>query len=237
MRFLIKLATRGRRANFLRSISNLHQTIGIPVDDYLIVVSCDDNDPEMDHEDVRQVSPEGGNVKVFYAPQTDKVGAINRDSHMFQEFDVIVNSSDDMVWVMQGWAKKIESDVQKYFNGSLDCFLHYNDNFVGDKLPTLNICGIDYYNRFGYIYHPSFHSVSCDSENFFVSQMLGKHKYINDILFHHAHPANLRFPTDATYMGNNKWDAIDVENYFQRREKLFYVDKPVCIPYNPLIRE
>ena len=236
MKFLIKLATRGRLHNFYRTILNIKSTIGDSFG-YEIIVSCDEDDLEMNNDEVKGFVEMQQYVKIFYAPQTDKIGAINRDIEKAKQWDVLINFSDDMLWVVKNWGCEIEKDIKECFDGSLDCFLHYNDNFVGDKLPTLNICGKEYYDRFGYIYHPSYHAFSSDAENFFISKMLGKHRYFPKVLFHHVHPSNLRFESDATYRLNDKWGAIDTENYFQRREKLFFVENPVCIPYNPLIRE
>lgn len=237
MKYLIKLATRGRPELFYRTIFNVRKTIGDGVD-YEIIISCDLNDPSMFNQDIIDFVDGDPHLQIFYAYQTSKIGAINRDiKEAKMDWDVLINLSDDMLWVKEGWGKIIASYVANEFNESLDCFLHLNDNHVGERLPTLSIMGREYFNRDGYIYHPSFFSVSADAEAYYVALMRGKHKYFPDVLFDHVHPANVGFHTDATYQGNSKYDVADTENYFVRRARLFDIENPVCIPYNPLIRE
>lgn len=237
MKYLIMLATRGRPELFYRTIFNIHKTIGDGVE-YEIIISCDLNDETMLNKDIRQFVDDDRHLKIFYGAQTNKIDAINRNVHFARiDWNVLINFSDDMLWVKEGWGKTIAGYVANEFDGSLDCFLHLNDNHVGDRLATMSVLGREYYNRDGYIYHPSYASVSSDAEAYYVALMRGKHKYFPDVLFDHVHPANIGFHTDATYQGNSKYDVADTENYFVRRARLFDIENPVCIPYNPLIRE
>ena len=228
MKFLIKYATRGRPYLFDRGIANIQNTIS-PNCDYKILVSADSDDATM----IDYVGKEIKNTQIIFGNSKNKIEAINADMDkgITGEWDVLVNFSDDMEFIVSGWDKIIENDIISSF-GNLDCFLHYNDGYVGDKLPTMSIMGKDYYDRFGYIYHPSYKTESCDAEAMYVAMMLGKHKYFDKILFKHEHPCNNGGVSDATYNLNGRYANADHTNYFERLKKYFYVENPVTLPFN-----
>lgn len=225
---IINFASRGRKQQFFQSLENITKTI--LTTDYKIIASFDYGDV-MDSDEVREtIKLLYPKVEIVYGEHTSKVDAINRTSHLFGEFRWLLNHSDDMVYLDRAWDYKMLWQITSVWGDSTDFFAHFSDGFVHDKLPTLNICGYDYYKRSNYIYHPSYGSVSCDAENFFVAKMLGRWHYFPEVYFHHIHPANTPFPVDGTYRGNDKFGSADTKNYFERMSHLFYVDKPVMIP-------
>lgn len=233
---LIKYATRGRKKLFYRAIENIYETIGTKY--FKVIVSADENDPVMNSDDVRQYLFGLNNVRIYYGPHVSKVHAINRDMQWDKEWSWLVNMSDDMEFVQYDWDWKMYGEIINHFGrGNLDWFAHFNDGYVAEKLPTMAVMGYEYWERFGYIYHPSYNSVSCDAEQMFVAMMLGKHKYFPEIYFTHEHPANTAKVSDEIIRMNDKFGPGDTENYFVRRERLFDVENPVMIPYNPNVRE
>jgi hypothetical protein len=66
----------------------------------------------------------------------------------------------------------------------------------------------------------------------FVAQMLGKWHYYSDVIFKHEHPANnpMLAKYDETYHLASKHSQHDIDTYFKRMQKLFYVNNPVSIP-------
>lgn len=234
MRLLIKYATRGRPELFLQALSNINNTIS--TDDYLIMVSADEDDNKMNNDFIKTRINDYKNVKIIFGISKNKVDAINRDMEGIN-FKILINMSDDMCFIRKGWEKIIEQRViETWGTDSLDWFAHFNDGFVFEKLPTMSIMGREYYDRTKHIYHPSYGSVSCDAEAMYVAMMLGRYKYFNDNLFVHKHPANMYMPTDDTYRRNDKYGQADTENYFNRRKNLFYVKNPTYIPFNPNTR-
>lgn len=221
MTLLIKYATRGRKHLFYQAIENIHDTIS--TEDYKILISEDEDDLNVlpIYLADKIISRTGKHVS--------KVNAINRDIDNIQ-FDWLINFSDDMRFTVKDWDLKMLADIRKIWPNGTDFFAHFNDGFVGEKLPTMSIMGWDYYKRDNYIYHPSYNSVSCDAEAMFVAMMRGKHHYFPSVYFNHLHPANIRKPTDSTYQGNHKFDLSDTANYFERMRKGFYVENPVMIP-------
>jgi len=236
MNLLIVYPTRGRNKLFFETLDNLEKTIGTKT--YQVIVNADIDDVDMnDTQTINRINHDYYNVRIFFDEPISKIAACNRNIDKADSWDWCLLLSDDFKFVVNNWYHKMIADIKSVWGDSLDFFAHFNDGYVAEKLPTMNICGRDYYNRFNYLYHPSYGSVSADAENFFVSQMLGKHHYFNHIYFHHIHPSNIGFKSDKTYRDNDKWGILDTENYFKRREQLFFVENPVCIPYNPKVRQ
>lgn len=220
MRYLIKFATRGRAQKFLEGMENIYQTI--KTDDYLIVVSVDEDDAEMVAmiPDINRMRNTAG----YIGKPWGKVAAINRDVSLYIPWDILVNYSDDMR-LASGWSEIIERNVKATWNDT-DFFYHCNDGHVGERLPTMAIMGREYYERFGYIYHPAYRSVSCDAEQFYVAITLGKHKYFPEPIVEHRHPVNVRSKYDSVYKVNDQYADQDTKTYFKRMKKNFYVNNP-----------
>lgn len=225
MKILIKYATRGRRQLFEETIKNIQDTISGEIE-YRIEVSADYNDVSMTDYAT------GINENIKYGFSLSKIDAINRDMNSISEiynWDILIVMSDDMKFVVKDWDKLIVEEAEKV---GLDSFFHWNDGYLGDKLPTMSIMGREYYERFFYIYPPCYYSFSCDAEAMFVAQMLGKWHYFSDVIFKHEHPANNPsfVQYDETYHLASKHSQKDIDTYFKRMKKLFYVNNPVEIP-------
>jgi hypothetical protein len=224
---LIKYATRGRWRLFVDAIENIHQTIR--TNQFRIIVTADEDDVEMNCGEIKEICKRYPNVQLIYGPRVSKIEAINRETPVWP-WEWCLVMSDDMKFVEYGWDKKMWEQIRNVWPEGTDFFAHFSDGFVNEKLPTMNICGRKYYERFGYIYHPCYKAVSCDAENMFVAQMLGKYHYFPDVYFRHMHPANLKQPSDRTYRENDKHGDSDTAVYFERMSRGFDVKGPVMIP-------
>lgn len=218
MIFCIKYATRGRPEWFKKTIQNIRDTISNDAE-YFIIVSADIDDATMNNLDIQYyvdwVSKSGINIVLKYGTSKTKIEAINADLDNAPNWDILINMSDDMKFVVKDWNKVIETDVKKVFPEG-DFFAHYNDGFVKDALATMTIIDRKYYNRDGYIYHPSYKSFSCDAEAYYVAILRGRHYYFDKILFLHQHPNNTPYPKDKTYQINSLHTPHDTANYFKR---------------------
>ena len=142
------------------------------------------------------------------SPRT-KVQAINSlMPAVIRDFDIIILASDDMWPEVMGFDEIIAREMELNFP-DLDGVLHFNDGYRGAALNTLPIVGRNYYNQFGYLYHPSYRQSFCDNEMQEVSKSLGKAKYFEQVLILHVHPFNdSSIPEDETYIkANQKSDA------------------------------
>lgn len=223
---LIKYPTRGRWRLFSEGIDNIYSTI--KTNRFKIVVSADEDDVEMNCPEVMELCKRYHNVELNYGPAISKIDACNRDIH--GAWDWCVLYSDDMRFKEFGWDENMLKDIRTVWPEGFDWFAHFNDGYVGHKLPTLNVCGRAWYDRFGYLYHPSYKSVSCDAENMYVAQMLGRYAYFDNVYFNHDHPANLKQPSDYIYRRNHAFGDADTSNYFERMRNNFGLAKEYTLP-------
>jgi hypothetical protein len=224
---LIKYPTRGRWRLFAEALENIHSTI--QTHKFQIQVTGDIDDPEMNSNEVKDLCKRYPHVNLVLDNHESKIHACN--NHMpAGDFDMIVLMSDDMRFTEQYWDVKMWQQIRSVWPEGTDYFAHFNDGYVGDRLPTMNICGQEWYNRFGYLYHPSYKSVSCDAENMYVAMMMGKHCYFPEVYFKHLHPAHLKQPSDYIYRRNHAYGEEDTRNYFTRLKRYFGVKDPVMIP-------
>ncbi len=225
MKFLIKYATRGRREKFLKCMENIQKTISKTAN-YTIIVSIDEDDETM--KDL----PYFPYTYVCVGKSKNKVQAINSNMDIINDWDILINFSDDMVFVERDW-DVIILFLCKSFWKDTDFFAHFNDGYVGNKLPTMSIMGRKYFERDGYIYHPSYKTESCDAEAMFVAMMRGKHRYFEPIIYKHEHPCNNGEQTDATYERNGVYAKSDHQNYYNRMKNYFDVPEQerTCVPF------
>jgi hypothetical protein len=231
MKILIKYATRGRMQQFIKAIQNIADTVAAP-ENIKLVVSVDDTDEAMTVDKVFDAFKasffrfsEIIMPQVYWGPHVSKVHAINRDIDKVKtDWDILVNFSDDMEFVVNGWDKILIDKIQSVWGTSLDFFAHFNDGFVGHKLPTMSIMGREYYERFFYIYPPCYKSVSCDAEALFVAAMLGKHHYFEDVIFKHNHIVNIGGTFDKTALDNEPYVNEDTKTFHKRLAQNFYVN-------------
>lgn len=182
------------------------------------LLSCDEDDSSMNNEEVRNLVNNTDKTEIVFNKNTintvDEFGVVRESSFttkiqainsgaIKQDFDICLLASDDMIPEAKGYDSIIKADMQKFFPDT-DGVLWYNDGYQGDNLNTLCILGKKYYERFGYIYHPSYITLYCDNEFTKVSQKLKKCQYINKTIIRHKHWSN--------EANNNKRDDLDKKN-------------------------
>lgn len=188
---LYKLATRSRPQRFKETLNSIINNSSN--NNYMVLVSIDNDD-----ESMQLVSKEIDHPNVVFISglSYNKIHAINRDVEKasdYADWDILVNVSDDMLIT----SKDFDKVVRSAFIETTDVFLHLPDGFTNEKLPTMSIMGKEYYERFNFIYHPSYKSVWCDNEAMDVAKKTLCYRYIAQQVFVHNHPANI---------GNVVWD-------------------------------
>lgn len=229
MKILFKYTSRSRRSNFLRGIDSIVNNLA-DKSNYHILISLENefNDssmhplPQLDCVHTYKVNPD---------KPTSKVDAINRDLNEFTkvcDWDILVNMSDDMVFIEKGFDNIIR-DTFKYvkqgvFNkressiyNDLDLCVHFPDGVTNEKLISMSILGRMYYERDKYIYHPDYKSLYCDEETMEVAKVRGCYKYVDKHIFKHLHPAHGNAPSDDQYRYTESFHPIDSAT-FQRRK-------------------
>lgn len=215
---LFKLATRSRREKATKSILNIIDMC--ESDDYTILMSCD-----FDDETMKDFHFDDDRVIVVYGENKTKIEAINRDIEKVENWDILINTSDDMVFVKKGF----DNIIRKDFGDNLDQFIHYSDGNQKANISTMSIFGREYYDRFNYIYHPDYKSLWSDVEATDVAVIMDKYKYMgdNNILFRHMHPAWGLAETDEQYKrteARELWD-YDFKVITDRKNNNYHLPK------------
>ena len=211
MKILFKYTTRSRPEFFKRGMDSIiNNCIS---ESYQILVSVDTDDESM----VGMEEHYKNNTKVVFCKglSTGKINAINRDMDAITDWDILVNMSDDMVFTQNGF----DAHIRGAFD-NLDQCLHFPDGNT-TAIITMSILGRKFYDRFGYIYHPSYKSLFCDNEQTEVAKILGCYKFIDKSIFSHLHPAWAKAESDEQYRRTEAFWGDDEWMYKQRKARNF----------------
>lgn len=200
MIFLFNYASRSRPNNFFRGLDSIVNNMS-GLNDYYIVASLDEDDASMNNDGVIKRMNSYGNLKYYFGKSKNKIDAINREIKNFPDkWDVLLNMSDDMVFVSRNFDENIRESVSAL--GGLDVYLHYpdtNHKSIG-ALTTLHIVGREYFERDGFVYSPRFISVYCDNWNDYLAKKRGRYYIVDKVIFDHKHPAYGKADKDAQYL-------------------------------------
>lgn len=215
MNILVKLPTRGRPKQFCEVV-NAMKSSAESIETMSFLVSLDNDDPTRSEANLCMAGT-GLDSWVSFADSASKIDAVNRDLNEHpRPWDILVVASDDMWPVAQGWDMIIRNDMARHFP-DLDGMLWYPDGFQ-KRITTMPIMGRKFYQRFGFVYHPSYRSFWCDNEQTAVAQAHGKLVYIDQQLFEHRHPGNKATAKwDETYRRANPDEQADKLNFQRRR--------------------
>tara|TARA_R110001592_G_scaffold64252_1_gene197557 strand:+ start:183 stop:842 length:660 start_codon:yes stop_codon:yes gene_type:complete len=219
MKLVIKFPTRGRSNKFLSVIKKYQQLLDDKTTE--IVVTCDNDDVDMNQPHVREVLSQYKNIKLCFGDNKSKIDAINNDLEGV-DFDIILLASDDMTPVVQGFDTIIKENMLNYYPDT-DGILWFNDGYQGKKLNTLCILGKKYYDRFNYIYNPEYISVWSDNEFMDVGNLLGKQTYFEQIIIKHEHPDWGFGNRDDIHLLNSRYESHDRAIYNRRKSFNFEV--------------
>lgn len=209
---LFNFASRTRPHKFNALVDYIYANCQQP---FTILAKIDDDDPTRDQYDLS---------RVWVAPgfSTSKIHAINR-SIPDSGWDILVDISDDFVFTRGDFDMLI-----RHHCGPGDV-LHFPEKFaegevvkgVNESIIIMAIMGIDYYKKFGYIFHPDYKSLFCDNELTHVSQREGAYKRIEEVVFYHAHPAAGYGKADRQTMITEAFYKQDQRTFNKRKERLF----------------
>lgn len=220
MKILYNFASRSRPDKFMSAIENINSLSRHS--DYTILCKIDLDDVETLAGIAHRELP---NVLFAFGTSLSKVHAINRHIAKVPEWDILVNMSDDMVFLKEGF----DLDIIEGFISDDDTFdknlcLHFPDGYANDRLIIMSILGRDYYDRFGYVYHPEYKSLWCDNEQTAVAKSLGVYKFIDKQIFSHEHPAkNPLIQMDEQYRHTESFHTEDFVTFQKRQANNFYL--------------
>jgi hypothetical protein len=211
MKILYKITSRSRPQKLLNVINNIKSHAIL--DDYVILCSLDEDDQSINP--IKETLKNFEKVICYYGISKSKVDAINRDMDKITDWDILFNVSDDQLFLKKGFDKMVIDKVKEVGG---DCFLHYPDRNVKHLLSTMSIMDKKYYQRFNYIYHPSYISLWCDNEAMEVAKKLNRYFYTDDQIFDHYHPAYGKAPNDAQYLKTESYYKADKITFDHRKK-------------------
>jgi hypothetical protein len=226
-KILFKYASRSRTQKFFIGLDNILKNLS-DLNNFCILVSLDIDDVTMNNTstinrltDYILKYPE--KIIVKFGHSKNKIDAINRDVNEIKEkydFDILVNFSDDMEFIQHSFDDVIRDKFFCHY-ADTDGNIYFNDGFVGDRISTMSIIGRKYYDKFNYIYHPSYYSLWCDNEYTKVAQINQKIIYFPERIFNHNHPSNVGGFMDEQLIKTESYSDIDRQNYEKRLNNNF----------------
>jgi hypothetical protein len=218
-KILCKLPTRSRPDKCLKTLG---EYISKAVDNSAIqyLVSYDSDDETMTPEVIEKFKSLPASVKLFSGPPSNKIQACNRDIEKADDWDILLLISDDMECKAIGWDQRMKDEMNLYYPDTDGC-LWYHDG-AQNFISTLSCIGRKYYDRFNYIYHPSYKSFFCDNEYTDIAVSLNKIKQIPHMIIKHMHPSWVAgVNSDKLYAKNDGYWTEDELNYNNRKANGF----------------
>ena len=162
---LIKFPTRSRPEKFKKVLQEYINNLSgsIPT---RFVITMDNDDETMNTSEMREwldgLIDRNIDLVYHYGDSKTKVEAINADLEE-ESADVLLLASDDMVPEMFGYDAIIMQSMEEAWP-DFDGAIKFHDGIRNDNLMTLAVLGWKLYERFGYIYHPDYKFLYCDTE-------------------------------------------------------------------------
>jgi hypothetical protein len=229
-RILFKYTSRSRPDLFYRGLCSIFDNCDSS--NFIILCSLDLDDPTLSQYQEFAAKFPTKHIKIEYGNSKNKIDAINRDLNQHTgRWDILVNMSDDMIFTEYGF----DQIIRRAFNTDLDQFIHFNDGIQFANLCSMTIEGRPYYERFRYVYHPSYTSLWCDLEAQEVAKKLGKYKYLGNHvnILKHLHPTAGLAQFDEQYRRteDRQISSADRSNY-DSRKKLGFPSDTISIVKN-----
>ena len=155
-----------------------------------LIISLDADDPKLNkYQDLYS------DCYVIINNSTSAVHAI-KNAAKSASGDILMVVSDDTKPI-DLWSEKIHEEMQ----GKTDWILKTQDG-IQNYIITNPIMDRAYYNRTGYIYHPDFQHMFCDTYLTCVADITGR-KITSNLMFKHDHYSVNRTTPDALHKRND----------------------------------
>jgi hypothetical protein len=216
-KLLIKFPTRNRPEKF-KTVLKKYIDFLSGNHDVRFVITMDNDDETMNNKDMKtflkRLRKKGVDVVYHYGESKTKVEACNANLEN-ESADVLMLVSDDMI----PQAKNYDDIIFELFSKAFPNFdggIKFHDGLRNDILMTLPIIGWKLYEKFGYIYHPEYTSLYCDTEQTISLQMMGKLGISDICLAKHEWTSE---PFDDLHARNENADMYQKDGaVFERRK-------------------
>lgn len=153
------------------------------------------------------------NVTIIFYNDNGLVKQVN-EAALHATGDLLIAVSDDF-GCPDNWDALLEAKL----HDKTDYIVKTEDG-LQPFIMTLPMMDRTYYERFNYIYHPSYNHMYGDQELADVGQMLGRTIEL-DLMFPHRHYSTGKMKRDATNVRNDSFYKQDEITYRQRRNASF----------------
>lgn len=220
MKILFKFPARGRPEKFKDTLTQ-HLKMLSNKNEYKFIFTFDEDDKSMNNSDIIDfIHSLKINNKINYGYSKNKIEAINANMDE-NDFDILILIADDMYPILKDYDEVICELFNKSEHG-LDSTIHFVTVRWHHLLDVWCIMGKKYYDRFGYIYHPDYKTISADNEYTEVSVLLGRTILSELSPFRHSNITD-----DDTAKRNAEWpnERDDYLAYVKRKEINFGIPK------------
>lgn len=218
MNILFKYASRGRPGRFFDGMDSIVNNLGIK-DKYHISCTLDSDDTVMNNEEVIRKIFSYSNVSISWGVSLSKIDAFNRDMPDYP-WDICIAMSDDLRFIVYGFDELVR-EWYRCNAPDTDGLCHALDNDAKLAVPVLYISGKKYYERDGYIYHPSYKSLFSDNDSMCMAMHRGKYFFTGVQIINHLNPAYGHLPRDEMFNRQQDDWAADELNFIERRKRKF----------------
>lgn len=222
LKILVKYPSRERPERFFDGMDSIYNH-AYDVNNLSVLISADENDSSMNNKEVQERIGKYNNATVIYGTSKSKIDAVNRDLEKegsWNDWDILVNMSDDMRMNIFGWDEMVRTDFNYKFH-DLDGLMHYLDVDTKGMLATMYIAGRKFYERFGYIYNPVYKSLFADNEIEECAKLLNKWHYTGYSIYTHLNPAYGHLPRDPLFNTQQALWNEDEKTYNERKARNF----------------
>jgi hypothetical protein len=184
--------------------------------DYEYILSLDEDDPLL-YRYAEGFHFQNEDKKVIINKNQSAIDAINNAAKISKGTILVVMSDDFRCF--PNWGHHIKALTKR----TADWILKTNDG-IQDWVITLPIMDRIYYERFGYIYHPSYKHNFCDTEMTCVAE-LTQCKLVSDMSFLHLNKEGTKI-IDAVSRRNDATFNEGKKNFIERKKKNFDLINP-----------
>lgn len=223
-------ASRNRPQLAIATAKKWIDRIGLPQDEFEYVMSLDSDDPELWNYSnkfpclnfTRLINENKSAVEAI------NVAAEFYSKHRGKPRDFLIVISDDFD-CFEGWGSYLISLMQE----KKDWILKTYDG-IQDWVITLPIMDWDYYNRFGYVYHPDYQHCFCDTEMTCVAELI-RRLHTNPAspsnYFYHDHYSTRGLQKDFLYERNDATFESGKKIFIERKKRNFDIKPANIIGY------
>lgn len=212
MRLLIHIPSRGRPKQLADCVARFRDAIHNH-EETQILISIDSDDQGTPIDGIWAT----GLTHIVRGLSANKIAAINRDLDVIP-WDILVCASDDLSTATVGFDNAIRRD----FEGEapdLDAVLWYEDE--NPRIVCHPVIGRAYYERDGYVFHPSYQGFYCDDEFTIVAQRRDRLYRSSSVRWLHAHPNYRTRKPDQTDARAKATMMLDYRNFAKRQSQGF----------------